>query len=228
MIKLKSQITKELFKETTESIFKFNTLAGNADENGTIEPSKLADLMRLYRSLIAEELAELDDAVLKKDDVAFLDAVGDTIVVATFYDYLGNYGYGVSNFAEYINTVGKNDFAGVCDEVCIEEWLQEFHSRAKCGDIVALWVLAMELDVYWGFMQEICESNMSKFERCFTDECAEEHVQDLTEDYGEAVRCEQIELGGGYYTRFVRERDGKVLKGPWFKEPDLEMFLPED
>ena len=221
MIKLKREAMSDVYKRFTNSVFTFNWLAGNTDGDGKIEPARWQELVDLYYSLIREELDELDQALLDNDAVEVLDAVGDVLVVATFYHYLHQYGDGgVMCYAEYLNSedAGENLYQYTAER-SITDWSVVFKRAALIGDLQKLWSLVYELDVSPKFLIEITESNTSKFERMF-DESAKNHAEYLATHHGQAVRFEQV----GVFTRFVRE-DGKLLKGGWFVEPQLAEYV---
>ena len=221
MIKLKREAMSDVYKRFTNSVFTFNWLAGNTDGDGKIEPNRWQELVDLYYSLIREELDELDQALLDNNAVEVLDAVGDVLVVATFYHYLHQYGDGgVTCYAEYLKSedAGENLYQYTAER-SITDWSVVFKRAALIGDVQKLWSLVYELDVSPNFLIEITESNLTKFSK-MDDFSSQKHADYLALHYDQYVGFRQV----GKFTRFVRE-DGKLLKGSWFVEPDLSKYV---
>ena len=168
--------------------------------------------------LIVEEFKELDTAPNKLE---VLDALCDTLVT-TLPMVLRE------------NCIFPHEGEAPVDFITASQRLSEksydsflFHVQGMCqrftGDVL-------------GAFNEVMRSNMTKFlELDKTDPETEYYLKEICEDIvesykdkGKAVKgvfCREVEFEGSAYAVFINSETGKVLKPPFFEEPELDKFI---
>ena len=174
-------------------------------------------------ALIEEEGGtELSEAYKKQDKVAFLDAVIDTFVVATYYDFLVN--ERTTYDVDFMRSVKQ--LGGITDLSYLVRQLQCHIAHGGATGILHCTFAIMNIidaDVE-GALEEVLRSNWSKFVQ----------YSPRDDEYYD-IECARIMLEGRYkgvawslregYTVF-QDSAGKILKPSFsFSEPELEQFI---
>lgn len=233
----KAVTTKDQFNAVVE----FMTVAGQEVNSTFTEPTTKVGNFRL--ALIKEEMQganELFDSIQNDNMEMILDGICDVLYVA--YGAYATFGiepieYVISPQDDSTSKLMTMSYAATAmkhvvdgyeqtnrgllfgDEITIQKGLNNI--VLSCLQIA----LAHNMDVIGAF-KEVHASNMSKF--CTSaDECARSIYQRQTEgktDYDGAEGFE-VRVGDASYFVIRRAKDGKVLKGTNFFEPDLTKFI---
>lgn len=175
-----------------------------------------------WELVVEEGGTELVDAFVAKDKKEFLDAVVDTFVVATYYDYLK---YGDKPYSKVFMEGVDN-----CSLLDINFLVHKLQVYIRLGDITGVhkmtFALMNKLDAdVEGALEEVLRSNWSKF---VTFNAKDEEVYDK--------ECKRIEeVSEGRYTGVkwdVRDNlvvftdsNGKIVKPMTYSPPELEQFI---
>lgn len=212
-------------RENTISYFfhkvsEFNYVAGNRLDN---EDDVTGRLIPLYHNLLVEEMQEILDA---KDAVDELDGLADTAVVAYFLCKL--YGVEINGFVP--NGIMTDNVLEQIQNIIDSENNEDKAIRALLMSLDTL--SALDVDMY-GALHNVADSNLSKFVK-IGDNVPEDF--ELTSSMLSALEQSIVDIEsdgrykGVYWERsgdyiVFKDTNGKVLKAPTFKGPQLKQFI---
>lgn len=220
-----------------QAVTEFMTTAGQSvNTHLTLQTSKSA-ILRV--NLIKEEIDELRDALNTDDIVEIIDALGDILVVTygayatygipsylptvsmessvTGSPVLKTHGYSTNLIRLLNNQVDVFDIATSLDNV---------DNMVSALNVILKTVYNASIDMNINIERAfaiICESNMSKF--CLTEDDVVKSSADLViQGKVDSVDELTFKIVGDYYV-VIRKKDGKILKGRFFHEPDFSSIL---
>lgn len=226
-------------KEQFDAVVEFMTVAGQEVNTTFVEPTTKVGNFRL--SLIKEEMAgknELFDSINNDNLTGILDGICDVLYVA--YGALAT--FGIEPAVYEIPSRRKSTLLSMSNASIMMKHINDSYEKTHRGLLMgdmrtiqsglnSLIYNTIDLAIQHGFdldgaFKEVHASNMAKFCKS-SRECAESIYQrraEKPEDYAGAEGHE-VQVNGTSYFVIRRAKDGKVLKGMGFFEPDLEKFI---
>lgn len=176
---------------------------------------------RQWQLVHEEGVVEFWEAFVEKDPKEFLDAVVDSFVVGTYLKFLEE---GCTQDLKYINIQAIN-FSAMRDIGFIVNFMQRSITENSIENTLVCVFALMHLvdaDVI-GAIKDVLKSNWSKYF------LYDPRMEDSFDSW-----CKRIEGEGRYQGVTWQKRDKyvvwfdenqKILKGPQFREPQLEQFI---
>jgi predicted HAD superfamily Cof-like phosphohydrolase len=231
---------KQNSKNQFDAVVEFMTVAGQDVNTTFVEPTTKVGNFRL--SLIKEEMAgknELFDSINNDNLTGILDGICDVLYVA--YGALATFGIEPAIYEIPINTPhGK--LLPMSTASVMMKYINDSYEKTQRGLLMgdmrtiqsglnSLIYNTIDLSIQHGFdlagaFNEVHASNMAKFCKS-SKECAESIFQrrkEKPEDY-DGAEGHEVQVNGTSYFVIRRAKDGKVLKGAGFFEPDLTKFI---
>jgi predicted HAD superfamily Cof-like phosphohydrolase len=235
MVMFETTNTKEQF----DAVVEFMTVAGQKVNTTFVEPTTKVGNFRL--SLIKEEMAgknELFDSIEKDDLKGILDGICDVLYVA--YGALAT--FGIEPAIYEIPKRSKSTLLRLSVANTMMKHINDSYEKTTRGLLMgdlrtiqsglnSLIYSTIDLALQHGFdlpgaFKEVHASNMAKFCKS-AHECAKSIAQRQEEKPEDYIGAEGFEVQVNDTSYFVirRAKDGKVLKGLDFFEPDLQKFI---
>lgn len=227
-------------KEQFDAVVEFMTVAGQEVNTTFVEPTTKVGNFRL--SLIKEEMAgknELFDSINNDNLTGILDGICDVLYVA--YGALATLGIEPAMY-EIPNNSPKGTLLSMSVASVMMKHINDSYEKTHRGLLMgdmrtiqsglnSLIYNTIDLSIQHGFdlagaFKEVHASNMAKFCKS-SRECAESIYQrrkEKPEDY-DGAEGHEVQVNGTSYFVIRRAKDGKVLKGTGFFEPDLSKFI---